>query len=64
MKTAILGMALAMLLFSACNSGIKDTGNTGKVIDTGQTGSTAKTVEAVWNCNSILEVFLLSDYFF
>jgi hypothetical protein len=30
MKTAILGMALAMLLFSACNSGIKDTGDTGK----------------------------------
>lgn len=47
MKTAILGMALAMLLFSACNGGIKDTGDTGKAIDTGQTGSTTKTVEAV-----------------
>ncbi|RZJ63859.1 MAG: DUF3347 domain-containing protein [Flavobacterium sp.] len=46
MKTAILGMALAMLLFSACNSGIKDTGDTGKAIDTGQTGSTTKTAEA------------------
>ena len=46
MKTAILGMALTMLLFSACNGGIKDTGDTGKAIDTGQTGSTTKTAEA------------------
>lgn len=47
MKTPILGMALAMLLFSACNSGIKDSGDTSTATDTGQTGSTTKTIKAV-----------------
>ena len=58
MKTAILGMALAMLLFSACNSGIKDTGDTGKAIDTGQTGSTTKTVEAVIPTKRVVTEYL------
>jgi hypothetical protein len=58
MKTAILGMALAMLLFFACNSGIKDTGDTGKAIDTGQTGSTTKTAEAVSPTKRIVTEYL------
>ena len=58
MKTAILGMALAMLLFSACNSGIKDTGDTGKAIDTGQTRSSTKTVEAVSPTKRIVTEYL------
>ena len=40
-------MALAMLLFSACNSGIKDPGDTGKATDTAQTESTVQTIKAV-----------------
>lgn len=58
MKTAILGMALAILLFSACNSGSKDTGDTGKAIDTGQTGSTTKTVEALSPTKRIVTEYL------
>ena len=51
-------MALAMLLFSACNSGIKDTGDTDKSIDTGQTGFTTKTIEAVSPTKSIVTEYL------
>lgn len=58
MKTAILGMALAMLLYSACNSGIKDTGDTDKSIDTGQTGSTTKPIEVVSPTKSIVTEYL------
>ena len=58
MKTAILGMALAMLLFSACNSGIKDTGDNGKAIDGGQTGSTIKKVEEVSPTKRIVTEYL------
>lgn len=58
MKTAILGMALAILLFSACNSGIKDTGDTDKSNDTRQTGSTTKTVEALSPTKRIVTEYL------
>ena len=51
-------MALAILLFSACNSGIKDTSNTGKATDTLQTGSTVKTVEAVSPTKGIVTEYL------
>ena len=51
-------MALAMLLFSACNSGIKNTSDAGKAIDTGQTGSTTKTGEAVSPTKRIVTEYL------
>lgn len=47
-----------MLLFSACNTGIKDTSDTGKAIDTGQTGSTTKTVKAVSPTKRIVTEYL------
>jgi hypothetical protein len=42
MKTTILSMAIAVLLFAACNSGTKTTGNTGTSADTAKTGATEK----------------------